>query len=57
VALEERLERVRHHKNRAGLAERLLAIGRETAAHSTAAERAVDHGELLYDEHGLPRDC
>jgi len=95
VAVRERLERVR--ADRTGMAERLLAIGRDFAAHmdesfrdwrqlgdatSSAGQRAavplvrrpskpapkrpagatkrkvashVDHGDLLYDERGLPR--
>jgi len=39
----------------AGLAERLLAIGRDCAVHLKEPYRSADHGELLYDEQGLPR--
>jgi len=53
-ALRERLERVRRERA-AGLADRLLAIGRDCAAHLKEPFRSVDHGELLYDERGLPR--
>ncbi len=53
-AVGERLERLRR-ENGAGLADRLLAIGRDCAAHLTEPFRTVDHGELLYDERGLPR--
>lgn len=54
VSLRERLERTRSRRGR-GLAERLLAIGNDCAAHLTEAVRSVDHGTLLYDEKGLPR--
>ncbi len=54
AAVRERLERVRHLRS-AGLADRLLAIGRDTAPRLVEPFRSVDHGELLYDENGLPR--
>jgi antitoxin VapB len=54
VAIRERLERVRRGST-AGLAERLLNIGRECAAHLKDAHKPIDHGESLYNEKGLPR--
>ena len=54
VAVRERLVRLRRERG-AGLAERLLAIGRDAAAHLREPYRSVDHGDLLYDERGLPR--
>jgi antitoxin VapB len=54
VAVRERLERLQQSK--AGpLAERLLKIGKECAIHLKEHFRTVDHGELLYDEKGLPK--
>ncbi len=53
-AVRERLERVRETKN-GTLAERLLKIGRECAAHLKEPYRSIDHGEMLYDEKGLPK--
>jgi antitoxin VapB len=53
-ALRERLDRVRGEHG-VGLADRLLKIGKECAAHLREPFRSVDHGELLYDEKGLPR--
>ncbi len=44
-ALNERLERVR--QSRAGLAGRLLRIGRECAGRLKKPFQSVDHGELL----------
>jgi antitoxin VapB len=53
-AVRERLDRVRRARA-VSLADRLLAIGKDCAAHLKEPFRSVDHGELLYDEHGLPR--
>lgn len=57
TALRERLAAVRAQPAKArGRAEALLAIGRDTAARLAGTPAAeIDHGELLYDEHGLPR--
>ncbi len=54
AAVRERLERIR----RAGaisLADRLVAIGQDSSTHLKEPFRSIEHGELLYDEHGLPR--
>ena len=53
-AVRERLQRVRGHK-KGDLAERLLKIGRECAAHMKEPYLSIDHGEMLYDEKGLPK--
>ena len=53
-AMRERLDRVRRERA-VGLADRLLAIGKDCAAHLKEPFRTVDHGDLLYDENGLPR--
>jgi antitoxin VapB len=53
-AVKERLERVRHHK-KVGLAERWLKIGQECARRWKEPYRSTDHGDLLYDEKGLPK--
>lgn len=52
--LRERLDRVRCERA-VGLADRLLAIGKDCAAHLKEPFRTVDHGNLLYDQRGLPR--
>lgn len=54
VAMRERLERLRGAK-RGSLAERLLAIGRDCAPRLKGRYRKIEHGDLLYDERGLPR--
>ena len=51
VSLRERLDRLQGQR----ISERLLEIGRDCAKRLPAFLRAVDHGELLYDERGLPR--
>lgn len=53
-AVRERLDRVRRERS-VSLAERLLAIGKDCAAHLKEPFRSIDHGDLLYDERGLPR--
>jgi antitoxin VapB len=53
-ALAERLERVNRERG-GGLANRLLAIGQDCAAHLKEPHRSIDHGDLLYDDQGLPR--
>ncbi len=53
-SVRERLARVRDAK-RGGLAERLLKIGRECAPLWKEPYRSMDHGDLLYDEKGLPK--
>jgi antitoxin VapB len=53
-AVEERLEKVREQQSES-LADRLLAIGKEVAAHLDEPSRTCDHGELLYDGRGLPK--
>ena len=55
VALEERLKRVRKEKSREGLAEKLMAIGRETSQYFPEGFKSTDIDALLYDEHGLPK--
>lgn len=53
-AVRERLERVRRERGRS-LADELVAIGKDCAAHLREPYRFADHGDLLYDERGLPR--
>jgi antitoxin VapB len=54
VAVRERLERVRREAGKS-LTDRLVAIGKDCAPRLKQPFRSVDHGELLYDELGLPR--
>ncbi len=49
-------ERVRReHSDTRLRAEALLAIGRDTAPRLREPTLRTEHGELLYDERGLPR--
>jgi antitoxin VapB len=51
-ALRERFERLPSRQGKAGV-EELLAIANRAAA--SAKGPYIDHGEWLYDEHGLPK--
>jgi antitoxin VapB len=53
-AVQERLERVRE-REKGGLAKRLLKIGKECAPLWKEPYKSMDHGDLLYDEKGLPK--
>ena len=53
-AVQERLERVRRNK-KGNLVERLLQIGKECAPLWKEPYKSMDHGDLLYDEKGLPK--
>jgi antitoxin VapB len=51
-AVQERLNRLRRGRG-GSLSDRLLAIGRDCAAH--LKNKSTDHADLLYDERGLPK--
>ena len=53
-AVRERLDRVRREQG-VDLAERLVLIGRDCAAHLKQPFRTIDHDKLLYDDRGLPK--
>jgi antitoxin VapB len=53
TALEERLEREKAKRNRAGVAERLMAIGRRSAKRPVLDHRSPED-IIGYDEQGLP---
>ncbi len=53
-AVRERLDRVRSQRG-SGLADRLLRIGKDCAAHLKEPFRSKAHGDLLYDDKGLPK--
>lgn len=53
VAVRERLNRLRAART-TSLAEQLLAIGEDTARRLREPFRCAEHGDLLYDENGLP---
>jgi antitoxin VapB len=53
-AVRERLDRVRRTQG-TGLADRLLTIGKDCAAHLKKPLLTLDHGKMLYDDRGLPK--
>ncbi len=53
IAVKDRLVRLR--REREDLKEWLLAIGKDCASRIPEPYRSIDHGELLYDDRGLPR--
>jgi antitoxin VapB len=54
VAIRERLERVQAEQSNCSV-ERIMTIARECAAHMKEPFKSIDHGDLLYDEKGLPK--
>jgi antitoxin VapB len=57
-AVRERLKRVQDNnkdKHAAKLSDRLLEIGQDCARRLKEPFRSADHGDLLYDEKGLPK--
>ncbi len=54
ISLREKLERMQR-TNKPGLASELVAIGEDCARHMKQPYLSVDHGDLLYDELGLPK--
>ncbi len=56
TAVKEKLAKERSQpKNRPGLAERLTEIAMRTAPLFKEPWKSIDHGDLLYDEMGLPK--
>jgi antitoxin VapB len=53
IAVRERRDRVLADRS-GGLAQRMLEIGKDCAGRLPEKVRRIDHGELLYDERGLP---
>jgi antitoxin VapB len=53
-SVRERLTRLRG-KQGSGIAKRLVEIGRDCAPRLKEPFRSAEHGDLLYDERGLPR--
>lgn len=55
LALRERLAREERRRDLDARVEELLGIGRRCAASLQRGPSAIDHGDLLYDAHGLPK--
>ena len=54
-AIRERLDRIKFEQGREGMAERILAIAAEMNARLPKDFFDIEHGDLLYDEYGLPK--
>lgn len=57
VALRERLDRIQHRSSEIAdrKAARLRLIAADAAGRWVEPYRSTEHGEILYDENGLPR--
>jgi len=53
-AVRERLERTKTNP-KAGVAKKLMTIARDTAPRIKEPFKSTPHGDLLYDEKGLPK--
>jgi len=54
-SLEERIEREEKKHGKGRTAERMMAFAARFAARMPKDFKSIDHGELLYDENGLPK--
>lgn len=54
-ALRQQWERLQRQQQREARMRELMAIAERCAAHIHQPVAAVDHGALLFDEHGLPQ--
>jgi len=54
-AVRERLDRLKQTDGRKGMAERIHAIAADMHARLPDDFFDIEHGDLLYDEYGLPR--
>ena len=55
VALSERLEKEKRERDKEALLRDVRAIAERCAALMGPGPSAVEHGDLLYDENGLPK--
>ena len=55
VALRERLEREKRRRDLDARIEELLAIGRRCSETLEPGPSSIEHGDLLYDDQGLPK--
>ena len=55
VALRDRLEREKRLRDVDARIEELVAIGRRCAELMGPGPSAVEHGDMLYDDRGLPK--
>lgn len=55
VALQERLDRVRTEQSAEWRIQRMHELAADIRSRLPPEALAIDHGELLYDERGLPK--
>jgi len=55
AAVRERLERLKQADGRKGMADRIHAIAADMHARLPDDFFDIEHGDLLYDEYGLPK--
>ena len=55
IALRERLEREEHARSVEARLKKIRAIAERCAKNLRPGPSAVEHGDLLYDERGLPK--
>lgn len=55
VALQERLEREQRGRTVEARIEKLREIGERCSKLLPDGQLSIDHGDLLYDEHGAPK--
>lgn len=55
VALRQRLERKRRQASTERRVEEMLAVAGRCASRLEPGPTAADHGDVLFDEHGLPK--
>ena len=53
-ALQTQLNQLQRYQDRETRLEELMAIGKRCAAHIHQPVTALQHGEMLYDETGMP---
>ena len=54
-ALRQQREQLLRQQQKETRVQELMAIGQRCAAHIVQPVNAVEHGDLLYDERGLPQ--
>ena len=53
-ANSRKIKKTKKPTQRSRRADRLLRIGKDCAVHLKEPFKSIDHGELLYDDKGLP---
>ncbi len=54
-ALRKEHAQIERQEQKEARVEELMAIGKRCAAHISQPVSAMEHGDMLYDENGLPR--